>query len=216
MALIKLTYAGVADFMASTPTKQRKILTEYKYPDEDEPRAKVLYYREARDLISAYHNGKKENVWLEEQAIRLSEMAALEPKKSARRTRLENNSRTLLDYSRNYKSTSCDILPQFSHKLEIEGVLISVFPELHIIERKKEKLVKLDFGKKPHDDHYNKVSCQILYLAALSSGLELPSNAMAVRHIATKTDFKKARAAARVENDIEATCGNISAIWGAL
>jgi hypothetical protein len=216
MPMIKLTYSGVADFMASTPSKQRKILTEYKYPDEDESRAKIFYYREARESIVAYHKGKKSNSWLEQQGTRLGEMAALEDRNSARRSRLQNNSRTILDYSRNYNSDSCQILDQFSQKLLIGGVVISVYPELHVTERNREKMIKLDFGKNAHNDDYNRISCQLLLMAATEAGFDLPSSSFGVRHIATKSDIRKGRVGARLEKDIEATCNNIAAIWDTL
>lgn len=60
----KLSLKGLADFMTASPSRQRKILRAYKYPSEDEARAKILYYREARDRIAAFHVSPHDVSWL--------------------------------------------------------------------------------------------------------------------------------------------------------
>jgi hypothetical protein len=53
--MIKIGVKGLAKFMTSTAAAQRKVLQDYKFPDEDEPKAMRLYYGEAVDSIRTYH-----------------------------------------------------------------------------------------------------------------------------------------------------------------
>ena len=43
----QISMKGLADYVVARPAKQHTILRGFKYPKEDESRAKQLYYREA-------------------------------------------------------------------------------------------------------------------------------------------------------------------------
>jgi hypothetical protein len=53
--VIRISVKGLAKFIEGGPSAQRRVLREYKYPDEDEPSAMRLYYRDATDRIYAFH-----------------------------------------------------------------------------------------------------------------------------------------------------------------
>ena len=63
-SMIKLSLSGFADYMTANPHRQRAVLRAYKYPSEDESRAKIIYYREARDAIRLYHRRPRTGQWL--------------------------------------------------------------------------------------------------------------------------------------------------------
>jgi hypothetical protein len=73
--VIKMSVKGLAKFMTASPSGQRRILREFKFPDEDEPRAMRLYYGEATDAIKAYHSNGHARQWLHDQADALSQLA---------------------------------------------------------------------------------------------------------------------------------------------
>jgi hypothetical protein len=54
----RLSIKGLADFMTASASRQRSLLRAYKYPKEDESRAKILYYREARDRVAVYRQSR--------------------------------------------------------------------------------------------------------------------------------------------------------------
>lgn len=213
--MIQLSYTALADFMISTPAAQRKTLIDYKYPDEDEPVAKRLYYREARDAIRAYHNGQKSIDWMQESAARLADLAANNPSKPAA-TRLKNNSRSLTAYAGSYDSDQIQLAAPFKGQLNFGNVSIRINADLHGVERKREKVIRLDYSKDTPDSRYCTVVAQLMYEAATAAGLILPTSAFVIRHIESHTDFAPARKGARVLRDITATCENIEGIWNTL
>jgi hypothetical protein len=213
--MIQISYTALADFMTSSQAIQRKTLIDYKYPDEDEPRAKRLYYREARDAIRAYHVGKKPTEWLEEEAARLAERAALAQSKPSS-VRLRSNSRALTAYVRHYDSDQIQLSEPFKGQLIFGNVTIRVNADLHGIERNREKIVRIDYSKTTPDSKYCSIVAQLMYEAACASELSLPPSAFVIRHIETKIDYASARKGARLLKDIVATCENIEGIWTTL
>ncbi|MFO1486698.1 MAG: hypothetical protein U1F71_25285 [Verrucomicrobiaceae bacterium] len=214
-AMIRLSYTALADYMTSSAHTQRKTLFDYKYPDEDEPTAKRLYYREARQAIRAYHVGKHPENWLEEQAISLADTAAIAHSTQAA-SRLKSNARTLKSYSEHYSSTDLTLLPHFSGTVLYGDVQIRIVADLHAKEKKSEKIIRLDHSKDAPDQKYCSVVTQLMYEAACAAGLQLPTSSFVVRHVASRTDYKGARAGARILKDISASCANIEATWAAL
>ncbi len=209
--MIKLSLKGFADFMSAGPAKQRSILRQYKFPDEDEARAKIVYYREARDRISVYHKTGKTADWLEKEAKGIAALAA----GSAGRTkdRLNHNARALLQYQTYFASCVYKVLAEVALRYSIGDVVISVVPDLHVTEDGKEKLIKFEFSKEPPAERLTKVICQLMFQASQDAGLGFPSSSILYIDVPRNKVHKGARAGARIRNDLEATCKNISALW---
>jgi hypothetical protein len=213
--LIRVSCKMVADYMSSTPSKQRKTLAEYKYPDEDEATAKRVYYREARDAVRTYHSGTKSSEWLSEQGDKLADLAAL-AQRGPTRTRLNSNARTIADYAGHYSSAHIKELERFRGIVTYGRIQIKVTPDLVGIERSRKKFVRLEHGREEPTPRYAAVMCQLMYEAAMAAGLDLPTSAFVVRHIGGRKDFAAARKGARLLSDIDATCRNIEGIWETL
>src|SRR5205823_522749 len=96
----KISVRGLAKYMTSSPAGQRKVLRDYKYPDEDEPSAMRLYYKDATDRIQAYHGSAHDRSWLQVKAADLAELAQLTPGRPG--TRLRHNARALTAYERHF------------------------------------------------------------------------------------------------------------------
>lgn len=213
--VIPISFTALADFMTASAVTQRKTLLDYKYPDEDEPRAKRLYYREAREAIQAYHSGAKEAEWLQTQADRLAQMADLSPNPRTK-TRLANNARVLVAYAKHYDGKSLLLRPPFHGELRYGNILVRVNPDLHGTEHGRVRVIRLDFSKRTPDRKYSTIVVQLMYEAAAARGLALPTSAFIVRHIESRTNFSGARKGAKLMRDITATCENIEGIWNTL
>jgi len=211
-SFLKLTAPGLADYMLSNESKRRRILQNYKYPDETEPRVKILYYREARDKILEYHREKKNQCWLECEAAKLLNLSANE-NNLRRKSRLKNNARSLCSYANHYTPNSIELLSRMRQSIVLHGVKISITPEIYGLLNNKETLIKLDFGENPHPSPYSQIICQLFYKALTDGGRILPFSSCLVRQIETNTDFKKAGPRKRIMTDISAACQNIEAIW---
>ncbi len=145
----RFTIKGLADYMASSAVKQRSIIRAYKYPDEDEAHAKIIYYREAREVVTAYHLAAKNRPWLDAEAAGLLALAAASP--GPTKLRLENNARAITDYAKHFSHRKFEILGDVNLELVYDDVTITVRPDLHVKEDGKDKIVKLEFAKDEPD-----------------------------------------------------------------
>jgi hypothetical protein len=209
--VIKLSIKGLADFMTASPARQRRILRDYKRLDEDEPTARRLYYKESRDLITAFHRNSHEIGWLSDRAELLKRQAATATPASA--IRLRHNVRAVRLYERNFGSRSFEPLNPVRLNLEFYAVRISVVPDLHILEEGKEKLVKLDFGVKAPEPQLTKIISQATFEAAAGHVRGLTSSSILYLDVARGKEYRGARAGARTMREIEAACLNIAALW---
>ncbi|MDX6404590.1 MAG: hypothetical protein QOH70_2045 [Blastocatellia bacterium] len=142
--MIEISVKGLADFMTANPARQRSILRDFKHPDLDEARAKIHYYREARDMGVVFHKGKHDRIWLMNQAAMLLGRAT--GSSAGAQKRLKNNARALTAYATNFGAKEFEVLPRLKWKLTHSGVQISIQPDLHVRETGKEKVVKLEFS----------------------------------------------------------------------
>jgi hypothetical protein len=100
MAHKKISLKGLADYMTASHTRQRTVLRQYKYPEEDEAQAKIIYYREARDRVAVLHRSDRDSNWLLQQAAQLDTLAAMSTGQT--KTRLRHNARALRAYANHF------------------------------------------------------------------------------------------------------------------
>jgi len=141
--MIKISLKGLAKFMTASPAGQRKVLRDFKYPDP-EGNAQAIYYRESRDFITAYHANSHSEQWLVERANDLANLARLATGRTV--TRLEHNARAIRQYAGFFGNKVFGVLDEIEMELRYESVRITVNPELHVCERGREKIIKLEFS----------------------------------------------------------------------
>lgn len=208
--MIKIGVKGLAKFMTGTAAQQRKILRDYKFPD-DEGTAQAAYYREARDLVAEYHRHGHPTEWLRSKAAVLQSTAAALGGRVA--TRLRHNVRGLTDYATHFTAKEYDVLPERKLSLTYGPVRISVLPDLHVREKGRERLLKLEFSKGEPDPDVVKIISQIMFEAALDARLPVKSTDVLYLDIARGARHKGARVGARMRTEIDAACANIAAMW---
>lgn len=212
--MIQISLKGLAKFMTASAAGQRKVLRDYKYPDT-EGQAQAAYYRDARNSIAKFHDQKFASTWLEDQAAALlaGSKSAAKPQVASR---LKNNARALKCYAEHFGTTAYDVLSDVSLGLEFSGVLVTVNPDLHVSEKGKEKLLKLEFAADEPDADVIKVVSQAMFEAALKDGMNLTSPQILYVDVPRGVRHKGARLGALTKRNIEAACSNIAAIWAAL
>src|SRR5262245_23614873 len=130
-ATIRLGVKGLAKYMTSGAAAQRKVLRDYKYPDQ-EGAAQARYYRDARKhIVSLHHNGH-DAAWLLHKADQLDVLAGRHGGQSA--VRLTNNARALRHYARNFADREYQILSDIDLALYSGPVRITAVPDLHVYE----------------------------------------------------------------------------------
>ncbi|HKQ58297.1 MAG TPA: hypothetical protein VJY35_10565 [Candidatus Eisenbacteria bacterium] len=203
---------GLADYMTASHRKQRAILHSYKYPDEDESQAKILYYREARDRILALHKSAHQPAWLQSEALQLESVAAHATDAASRR--LINNARALVSYATHFGNRVFKILDEAHMTLTIAGVVITVRPDMHVEEKRAERLIKLEFGVEPLAPTAIRILTQTMYEAARNSGMSIKSKDVLCFDVTRgKVHAAGTRMGPRLKGEIKAACQNIASIW---
>lgn len=197
--------------MTASATRQRSILSDYKYPEENQAQAKIFYYREARDRISAFHHAKRDPNWLIAESHYLQSIAA--DISEGREKRLKNNATALRAYAKSFGHRNFEILESIKLKLIFEGVTISVYPDLHVKERGQEKIVKLEFSVNQPSEDITKVISQIMFEAANQEDMGLTASGVLYLDVRRGKEHRGARLGSRLKRDIQSTCLNISGIW---
>ncbi len=209
--MIRLSVRGLAKFMTSSPVAQRKVLRDYKYPDEDEPSAMRRYYKEALDRIVAFHRAGHERHWLVDKAQEVAELARLTPGQAG--LRLKHNSRALLAYERGFATRPLELQSQLRLSLVLGNVTVSVTPELNAIERRRPRLVKLDFSRIQPSEECVKIVSQVMLEASAGNVLGVSSSSISYFDVTRGSEHRRARAGSRTLREVEAACTNIESLW---
>ncbi len=209
--MIKVSVKGLAKFMTARPAGQRTILRGYKYPTEDEARAQITYYREARDRIAAFHAEGHDAEWLRGQAAQLSQLGGALGGHSE--TRLRHNARGLRQYAIAFGSVTYEVLGDLRLGVVHHGVRITVVPDLHVRDHGKEKVLKFEFASEAPDVEAVRIVSQVMYEAARGTVQDLTSASVAYIDVPRGVIHRGARAGARRVRDIEAACQAIAALW---
>lgn len=208
--MIKIGLKGLAKFMTASAAGQRKVLRDYKFPD-DEGTAQAAYYREARDLVAEYHRHAHPAEWLREKAAILQSTAAALGGRVG--TRLRHNSRGLIDYSTHFPSKAYMVLPERKFFVTFGDVRISVLPDLHVQEKGRERFLKLEFAKNEPSAETVKIVSQIMFEAALIAKIPVGSSDVIYLDVARGRSYKGARVGSRLKTEVEAACANITSLW---
>lgn len=212
--MIKISVKGLAKFMTSSPAAQRKVLHDYKFPDEDEPKAMRLYYGEAVDSVRAYHSGQLPVSWLREQADHISQLASSAD--GMKGTRLRNNVRGLRHYADNFSNRQLTVLGDLKLALMFDGVRVTVVPDLHVQEGSREKIIKMDFAKAQPEGELVKIIVQSMFEAFRVEQGSITPSAVLYLDVARGDEHRGARVGSRLFTDIKAACKNIEALWGTI
>jgi hypothetical protein len=211
MVMISIGIKGLAKFMTSGSAAQRKVLWDYKHPDP-EGRAQAKYYRDARNIICEFHGNGRNVQWLESQGAALSAAGQSAPNPQIA-SRLKNNARAIKQYAARFSTLEYELLPDVELALIFGSVRVLVNPDLHVREKGKEKLIKLDFSDQEPKPDTIKVIAQGIFEAALVDGFQLSSSQVLYVDVPRGVRYKAARLGARVRANIQAACQNIEAIW---
>lgn len=208
--MIKVSVKGLAKFMTASAAGQRKVLRDYKYPDE-EGLAQAAYYREARDLIAEYHRKGHQPSWLNEKADVLAVTADAIGGRVG--TRMRHNVRALGAYAVNFPATKFEVLAEKKFVVTHGAVSVSIVPDLHARESGRERFIKFEFGAKEPDASVIRIVSQVMFEAVSKSGILVKPGDIQFIDVARGVRHKGARAGSRMVSEIGAACENIAALW---
>jgi hypothetical protein len=210
---MRITVKGLAQFMAAGPARQRQILRDFKYPDP-KGRAKALYYAESRQAVRRFHSDGGSLGILLGAIARLSRRAAQNSGHASRR--LGDNCSALVQYATHFAEQGYIVLPDRDLRLEYGPLTVSCAPDLCVLERGRERFVKMEFSKPIPSDRTVAVITQALFGAACRSGCEAAPGDVFYVDVRRGAVHRVARLRSRVARDIEAACETIADIWPSL
>jgi hypothetical protein len=211
--MIRLSAKQLAMYMTSNHAQQRTFVRKLKYPDEDvfPPGA---YYRETRESIVRYHRDSRDRDWLNDQATELEVFGSRIGGNTE--TRLDNNARLLRKYSEHFGDRRLVLTGDLSLRFRHGNVAVSAIPELYALERKREKVIKLDLVIKGYDDEIARLVAQIFLEAADQGELGLRSSNIEYVHVLSGTIMRATNSRSRILRNVEAASDTISAIYDSL
>jgi hypothetical protein len=212
--LIQLSLKGMAEYLTSNSAKQRRILLEHKFREDEEGKAKRQYYQEASRIIRQYHSSSRASSWLESQASAL--MAKAMNESGSKRTRLRSNATAIKAYEENFGDRSLTLVPAPRHKYRSGMVAVSFTPDLGVMGKQGIQLVKLDFCAGPMNPEAVNIMRQLMYCAVSQSGAALPLGSLILTDVRAGEEHKAKRILKRTQDDIDAAIRNIEAIWPTL
>jgi len=210
----KLSLKGLAAFMTATAAHQRDILRQYKYPSDDDAKAKILYYREARDRVAAFHRSEYQKEWLTQKAEDIDTLASVSVGHT--KARLKHNARGLRAYAKHFSGRNFKVLNDLNLGLQYGDVIITIYPDLHVEENGEEKIIKLEFSVEEPTKEMIKIVSQAMFEAFSSTRPGSPVSTVLYLDVPRGKEHRGAQLRARMTKNIKATCLTISNIWDAI
>jgi hypothetical protein len=207
---MRISVKGLAKFMTSGAASQRKILHDFKFPNP-EGGIQAAYYSEARRAIAAFHSSENDPAVIAEEVENLRDKAYQAAGRS--RTRLEHNIRALQSYLRNFGREKFKVLATPNLSLSHGHLVVGATPDLCVRRDGRRTLIKLDLGVKEPDAKHINIILQVIFDAAVASGLTLQPKDVIYLDVPRANAHQGAKIRARLRTEIEATCENIEALW---
>lgn len=125
---------------------------------------------------------------------------------------MKHNARAVKQYEEGFAGRKFELLTPLRLKLKIEGVTISVTPDLHVREGGKIKVVKLEFSNEELSEQAIKVLTQCLCEAAWSELPDLTGASAVPFDVPRGRECRGARAGSRMWREVEAACKTIAQV----
>jgi len=209
--MIKISVKGLANFMTSGASTQRKILRDFKLP-KPEGIAQAKYYDPARQAIRKYHAQGNDASVLVGAVDELRKQAARAPTPRIV-TKLDQNIRALECYMKYFAHSQFTVLPIPMLDLICGNVRITANPDLCVAYKGRQKLIKLELGAITPKPLAVKIITQVIFEAAGAGNLPIGPRDVVYLDVTRGTLHKGAKSRTRLKREIEDTCRNIEAMW---
>ncbi len=222
---IKFGLSEFAAYMVAGARSRRTQLTAKKFP-KDKDNIPSRYYAHVGKLVREYHAEGHKPEWLEFEALAQDAKAAAvltnasaedAEKAKYKADQHKNFARVLRAYKRHFARRKLQILPQIDVPYTVGGVRISIRPDLHVIQGKTEKVIKLwcKGENRPKPDEI-KVITQLMLDSANRHGHMMSGSQVILFDVEAGQIHRGAKLGARFGKDILAECQAIEALWPTL
>jgi hypothetical protein len=210
---IKISVAGLAQFMNATSFSQRRLLRDHKFPYTKDGRRKpqIVRYSEARSTIQKYHLHDNDVTVLLDAVEALKKKAAENPDKD--QSRIEDNIRAIKTYMKHFQNHRFQVLENPRPKYIHGEVHVSTTPDLYVDENGIKKLMKLDFNSKEPKEEVVNIILKVMHEAATSEELGVKPVDVIYLDVSRQRRFTGKKLNKQLKKDIDAACETIADIW---
>jgi hypothetical protein len=220
----KISVQKLAEYMASSQTRQRSILRDCKFQRKEQ----IFQHSAAKRYISKYFDEAKSIEWLSSQAEKLN---SLEPNTEYKRRKNRNDCNFLFSYVKNfpsYKLPPADVIVEKKNKtIKLNGVIITFNPDLLLKRDAKNKnyqeigavMIHHTKGLRNSDEIYRYQTAlmfNILNLLNNDSGYVANKKLCIVIDALRGNIICAPSASVRIFKEIQSACESIVGIWDTL
>ncbi len=126
--------------------------------------------------------------------------------------RLRHNARAIAQYAEHFAGRDWEVQPGQKLALFHGDVKVTVVPDLVVIERGHQLLVRLEFSQDEPNQQIIRILGQGMFEAAQQAALGVRSSHVLILDV-PRGGSHRARTGSRIAREIEAACRNISAVW---
>jgi hypothetical protein len=209
----QLSVNSFAKFIKASPSQQRSILRNSKFPKlkDGKKKPQIVRYSEARAAIRHYHESGNDINELLNAVAALTKKLIEQPAKD--KGRINDNIRGIQTYMKYYQNNVFKIMGLPRPKYEHNGIQISATPDLYVEEGEEKKLIKLDFSQRPPDPEVIEILLKVMHEAAQKSDLGVMAKNVVYLDISRQNQFTGAKLNKRLKKEIDATCETIADMW---
>jgi endo-alpha-1,4-polygalactosaminidase (GH114 family) len=210
---IKISVAGLAQFMNATSFRQRRLLRDHKFPftKDGHRKPQIVRYSEARSTIQRYHSNGNDVTVLLDAVEALKKKAAENPDKDP--SRIEDNIRAIKTYMKHFQNNQFEVLenprPRYIHG----EVHVTTAPDLYVDENGTKKLIKLDFNAKEPKEEVVNIILKVMHEAAAGQELGVKPADVIYLDVSRQRQFNGKKLNKQLKRDIDAACETIADIW---
>jgi len=210
---IKISVAGLAQFMNATSFRQRRLLRDHKFPftKDGHRKQQIVRYSEARSTIQKYHSHNNDVTVLLDAVEALKKKAAENPYKDP--SRIEDNIRAIKTYMKHFQNNQFRVLenprPRYIHG----EVHVTTAPDLYVDENGTKKLIKLDFNAKEPKEEVVNIILKVMHEAASGEELGVRPADVIYLDVSRQRQFNGKKLNKQLKRDIDAACETIADIW---
>jgi hypothetical protein len=203
----------LADFMLASPSRQRTIIRDAKFPrlKDGKPKPQIVRYSEARAAIRDFHESSRDITVLLKAVARLSAKKTAHPEKAA--SRIDDNIRAISTYIKHFSNNDFTVLTTPKPVYRFGQIDVSATPDLYVEKHGIKKLIKLDFSQKVPKENAVDIVMKVMHEAAAASQLSVKPKDVIYLDVSRQIPYTGKKLNARLKKDIDAALETIQDMW---
>jgi hypothetical protein len=213
---MRISVRVLADFMLASPSRQRTIIRDSKFPKlkDGKPKPQIVRYSEARATIRDFHESGQDIAVLLKAIERLTAKKLANPQKDT--GRIDDNIRAITAYMKYFASNDFAVLVTPKPMYRFQQIEVSATPDLYVEENGVKKLIKLDFNQKLPKEEAVDIIMKVMYEAASTDQLGIKPEGIIYLDVSRRVQYTGKKLNKRLKKDIDAALATIQDMWASI